>query len=63
MDNNKKINSTLFLSLSVFTLIVGIAILFMTALSHINPNLTFKSLWNKEPLMNLVEAVIPVLKR
>ena len=50
------------LPLSITAMLLGIVILFVGALSHINPNIEFKKLLTKEPLMNLVQSIIPSIK-
>ncbi len=50
------------LPLSIIAMLLGVVILFVGALSHINPNIEFKNLLTKEPLMNLVQSIIPSIK-
>gem|GEM_PF-1922749 len=56
---SKSINSYLLLIGCVVLFIGGVTILFLGALSHINPNLHFTALFSKEPIMNLVYSIIP----
>lgn len=56
---SKSTNSYLLLTGCVLLFVGGVSILFLGALSHINPNMNFTALFSKEPIMNLVYSVIP----
>lgn len=60
--NKTSTRFTILFPLSIITLTLGVIILFLGALTHFNPNISFQNLWTREPLMNLVHAILPSIK-
>jgi len=49
----------LLLTACICFLILGLSIIFVGALSHINPHINFTNLFSKEPMMNLIYTILP----